>query len=135
MRTSVTLLILLAALPLQAKIPPMPKETLHKLADLVVEGTVLRLEKDGKPYDDHCYTWQRYRASLSAQKQLKGAAKTKVIVVAFKTRIKDEKQCDGGSTSYYLSPGVRYRLYLREITKPYRHFVFINWNGVQRLSH
>lgn len=105
-----------------------------QLADLVIIGHVLRVEKDGAPYSDSCYQWQNYRAGVAVNTQIKGWAKTKVITVKYPMRIKDLQKCDGGKTSYALSPGVKYELYLREVKAPRRHFEFINWNGVKRVD-
>lgn len=127
------LLTLFLAVPLEAgaAIPPMSKEELEQNADLIVEATVREIEKVGAERDDHCYTWQDYRAKLTVEKVRKGA-EVDTIHVRYKRIVKDEKDCVGGATSYALTQGAQYELYLHAWKDG--DYGFLNWAGVNIIA-
>ena len=115
-----------------AKIPPLSTEELQRQADLIIEGTIHTVEKDGKVYHDSCYGWQKYKARVIVKKVFKGGPTPKIIVVSYSTRVINEKHCDGGRDSYSLAEGERYKMHLSR-PKRGKYHVFFNWAGLQRL--
>jgi len=116
----------------QAKIPPLSEQELTTEADLIAEVVVLDQKMSGNQYADHCYSWQDWEARLQVVKVYKGKP-VKEISVHFPSRVADLNDCDGGRTSYNLTDGQTYKLFLsgKDGKAPYH---FLNWSGVQKVT-
>lgn len=136
--TALTAAVVLSGLaaPSLAKIPPMSKKELTASADAIVTGTVLKVRDAGNKYRDRCYVWQNRHATFRVTGRSKGTT-ARIITIVYSTRLGDAnpaRPCDGGRTSYSLTPGTKYQLYLSRSGKPgQRRYGFINWAGVKRL--
>ena len=115
-----------------AALPPMSEEELTKLADLIVDATVRKVEPVGEPREDHCYTWQEHRATLAIDKTKKGDETITSVTVTYGTIVKDEKDCVGGSTSYSLDVGAQYALFLKR--REGTDYRFISYSGVNQIA-
>lgn len=133
-------LILLAVLglgalvtPAPARVPPMSAMELHRRADLIAVGRVVRVANDGKPYSDRCYRWQNRRATFSVARRHKGTSSS-FITIVYPHRVghvDPARRCVGGRTSYSLAAGKIYKLYLRRSGTAKRpRYSFLNWAGV-----
>ncbi len=111
-------------------IPPMDLAELEAEADVVVDVTVSAVTPHGEPYEDHCYGWQGYRATLKVEKAYKGKP-GESIKVGYSSVISNVKNCVGGKTPYSMGVGQRYKLYLSGNGQPNEVvYGFINWAGV-----
>lgn len=118
-----------------ALIPPLSEAELTKEASLIVEGQVIAVEKFEKPFKDRCYKWQKFVADFEISKTLKGKS-PKVIKIYYQNMVKDiaNPPCVGGETSYWLSTGATYKLYLADSIHGEGAYHFINWSGVMDLE-
>lgn len=116
----------------------MAEKDLEASADLIAQVKVLRVAAYGKPYADHCYKWQRVKATLRVLQRSKGTSPRIIhVIYAYRRGYVDPKhKCVGGRTSYYLQKGKKYELYLRRSGnkkgKP-AQYGFINWAGVRQI--
>ncbi len=118
-----------------ALIPPLSEDELTKEASLIVEGRVIANEKFEKPFKDRCYQWQKFVADFEVSKTLKGKS-AKIIKIYYQSYVKDitNPPCVGGDTSYWLSTGAPYKLYLADSIHGEGAYHFINWSGVMDLE-
>lgn len=118
-----------------ALIPPLSENELKQEANLIVEGHVVQIQKFEKPFKDRCYKWQKYVADFEVRKTLKGQS-PKIIKIYYQSFVKDiaYPPCVGGETSYYLSTGSSYKLYLADSVHGEGSYHFINWSGVMDLA-
>ncbi|MBN2800312.1 MAG: hypothetical protein JXX28_14320 [Deltaproteobacteria bacterium] len=115
-----------------ALIPPMSTDDLLDEASVLVTGTVVETHQVGAPEADSCYYWQRWEGTLRVESVEKGEADP-MITLVWRSREGDvsrEHPCIGGSDSYYLQRGGRYRLYLSGSGGRYGPF---HRDGVQSL--
>ena len=117
-----------------ALVPPMKPAQLRANATLVVEGTVQNIVSHGESYEDSCYRWQNQRAELVVDRTHKGAPDPRVVL-EYSWIVEDLRGCSGGRTSYALTEGARYKLYLTPVpeaksSKGETVYGFINWAGV-----
>ena len=115
-----------------AALPPMPKEELEANADLIVNATVRKIDKNGEVRKDDCYHWQDYRAELTVEKVNKGDDKLTTIHVRYANHVKDVGDCVGGSTPYSMDLGAQYELYLRRADDG--DYTFISYSGVNKIA-
>jgi hypothetical protein len=136
-----------------AKIPPMSEEQLTAMASLVATGTILTSKTIGEVKHDHCYGWQAMQSTFQLEAIHKRPApakiapkknghemaepptkSTEVVVLTYRTRVVDEKSCDGGAESYRFTTGDRFKVWLSSTgtIDGHKAYGFINWNGLKR---
>jgi len=127
--------VCLISIPAAGLIPPISEEELEKGADVIIEGRVAFLGKEGKVRFDDCYGWQAYQADISVESVHKGDVNPgKLVVVRYSKLIVDKGVCDGGGHSYSLEKAGRYRLYLHKAgTAEKPHYIFYHRQCVKKL--
>jgi hypothetical protein len=125
-------LLLSLTLEASARSAPMEEQDMMAYADLVIEGTVTKVEKVDKAYKSHCSKWQDYHATLVVDAVHKGPS-PKTVVVRYQSRVKSLEDCSCPPVSYAWKSGERYKLFLQMRKDAPGTYGFVDWAGVIEL--